>query len=57
MTKIILRIKIFHEWEKNIENVIGAKQIPKTFSMLRQKYINAIESLINMKFYFTCNWI
>jgi PHP family Zn ribbon phosphoesterase len=38
-----------------IENVIGAKQIPKTFSMLHQKYINEIEILINMKIYFTCN--
>jgi len=57
MTKRILRIKIFHEWEKNIKNVIGAKQTHKTFSMLHQKYINAIESLINMKFYFTCNII
>jgi len=57
MTKIILRIKIFHEWERNIESVITLKQIPKTFSMLHQKYINAIENLINMKIYFTCNWI
>jgi len=41
--------------EKKIESVIGAKQIPKTFFMLHQKYINAIENLINIKFYFTCN--
>jgi hydroxymethylglutaryl-CoA reductase len=52
-----IKNKIFHEWEKNIENVIGAKQIPKTFSMFHQKYVNAIENLINMKFYFTCNQI
>jgi hypothetical protein len=43
--------------KKKIESVIGAKQIPKTFFMLHQKYINAIENLINIKFYFTCNWI